>query len=258
MKPSDVPEYGASGSLAQGDVLDLVHAICTSSGDGVLEVRSEFGAGKVTLRSGRVCHAQLAELQGEAAFSRIASATGGVYRVLAPQGPQRVSITKSLDDLLVETIRLQEMSRQEEAGAELPDPKGETLFQMVQRMTVTQKLRFAMRCGKEGRTILLSDPNRAVQLALISNPRITDGEVLIIARSKSTDDEILRRIAENREWVKYYPVRLGLAWNPKTPPAISTRLLATLMMEDVSRIAKSKDVPMMVAHAARRLVLRKA
>jgi len=128
---------------------------------------------------------------------------------------------------------------------------------MVKKMTLTEKMRFAAKCGKEGRTLLIHDPNRGIQLALISNPRITNDEVVIIAWSKGADDDTLRRIADNHEWLKQYPVRLGLVWNPKTPLSISTKLLNTLMPEDLSKIAKSKDLPIAVAHAARRLILRK-
>ena len=128
---------------------------------------------------------------------------------------------------------------------------------MVKKMTLTEKMRFAAKCGKEGRTLLIHDPNRGVQLALLSNPRITNDEVVVVAWSRSSDDDSLRRIADNHEWLKYYPVRLGLVWNPKTPLSISTKLLNTLMPEDLSKIAKSKDLPIAVAHAARRLILRK-
>jgi hypothetical protein len=124
-------------------------------------------------------------------------------------------------------------------------------------MTLTEKKRFAAKCDKEGRTLLIHDPNGSVQLAIIANPRITDAEVAVLAWSKGSDEEVLRRISDDREWVKYYPVRLGLAYNPKTPLSISTKLLPTLMAEDLSKLAKSKDVPVAVAHAARRLILRR-
>ena len=148
-------------------------------------------------------------------------------------------------------------SEQKEAGAATLEKEKESLFQLVKNMTVTEKMRFALRCSKEGRTLLSHDPNRGVQLALISNPHITEAEVVIIAWSRESDQDVLRRISENHEWVKHYPVRLGLAWNPKTPLLLVTRLLGTLMREDLSKIAKSKDVPVTVAHAARRLILRK-
>ena len=128
------------------------------------------------------------------------------------------------------------------AESEEQELETESLFQMVRRMKLTEKVRFALRCGKEGRTLLIRDGSRAVQLAIISNPRITDGEIAIIASSKTIDEEVLRRIAENREWVKYYPVRLALAGNPKTPISIAIKMLPTLMPQDLSQIAKSKDV----------------
>jgi hypothetical protein len=257
MKPSDISGAEVSGSLSDAEVVDIVHTMCTMSKDGVLEVHSEFGTGKIALRSGRVCHAQIADVQGEAAFAKIASATMGAFRFLPPEMEERTSIIRPLEDLLVETIRFQQHDKQEDAGEEIPEPKAESLYQMVQTMKLTDKLRFALRCGKEGRTLLIRDPNRAIQLAIISNPRLTDAEVTILAWSKSADEEVLRRIAENREWVKYYQVRLGLARNPKTPISISTKLLPTLMPEDLSQVAKSKDVPVLVAHAARRLILQK-
>jgi hypothetical protein len=257
MKLPEILETEVSGSLSDGEVLDIVHTVCTKSKDGVLEVHSEFGTGRIALRSGRGCHAQIADVQEEEAFTKIASATKGDFRLLPPEKEGKTSIIRPLEDLLVETIRLQQHGRQEDAGEEIPEPKAESLYQMVQTMKLTEKLLFAMRCGKEGRTLLIRDPNRAIQLAIISNPRITDAEVTILAWSKSADEEVLRRIAENREWVKYYSVRLGLVRNPKTPVSISTKLLPTLMPEDLSQIAKSKEVPVLVAHAARRLILQK-
>jgi hypothetical protein len=128
---------------------------------------------------------------------------------------------------------------------------------MVKKMTLTERIRFAMKCNKEGRTLLIHDPNRAVQLSLLTNPSITEAEVSILAWSRSSDEEVLRRISDDREWIKSYPVRLGLACNPKTPLSIATKFLATLMPEDLSKVAKSKDVPVTVAHAARRLILRR-
>jgi len=250
-------ETEVSGSLTDADVLDIVHTVCSKSKEGILEFHSELGTGRLELRSGRVCHAQIDDLQGEAAFAKIVSSTRGNFRLLPPEREARSSIKKPLEDLLVDAVRLQEYDRLRSSEEPVPDQSAESLFQMLQRMKITEKLRFTLRCDKEGRALLIRDPNRAIQLAIISNPRITDAEVTILAWSKSSDEEVLRRIADNREWIKYYPIRLGLARNPKTPVSISTRLLPTLMPEDLSQVAKSKEVPVAVAHAARRLILQK-
>jgi hypothetical protein len=87
------------------------------------------------------------------------------------------------------------------------------------------------------------------------NPRITDGEVASIVHSKLADEEILRVVADKKEWMKNYQVRLGLVRNPKTPLVTAVNVLHTLMDRDIGRLAKSRDVPEGVVHHARRLYL---
>jgi hypothetical protein len=238
-------------------LVDAVQTLCVTSREGVLEVHSEWGTGKISFRSGRVLHAQTADLQGEAAFSKMVSAPAGDLRLLPPEAPGSVSIARPWEDLLIDAIRGQESERDEDAEIEEHEVEPESLFQMVRKMKLMERVRFALRCGKEGRTMLIRDSSRGVQLAIISNPRITDREITLIACSKSIDEEVLRRIADNREWARHYPVRLALAGNPKTPISIAVKMLPTLMPQDVSQIAKSKDVSGLIALAARRMILQK-
>lgn len=257
MKPPESPQGGGSVLRVGEELVETLQSMCVTSREGVLEVHSEFGTGKIAFRSGRVLHAQLAGLEGEAAFSKMVTAVSGDFRLLIEETEENVSIVRPWEDLLIETIRHEESNREVEAEAE-EESESDSLFQLVRKMKLLEKLRFALRCGKEGRTLLIRDPNRAVQLAIISNPRITDVEIALLACSRSIDEEVLRRIAENREWARHYPVRLALASNPKTPIAIATKLLPTLMPEDVSQIAKSKDVSALIALGARRLLLQRA
>jgi hypothetical protein len=91
-----------------------------------------------------------------------------------------------------------------------------------------------------------------IQIAVISNAKITDGEVASIACSRHVDEEVLRKIAADKEWMRLYPVRLALASNPKTPIAISRRLVPTLNRQDLKNLSRSKSVPNVVANEARR------
>jgi hypothetical protein len=111
-----------------------------------------------------------------------------------------------------------------------------------------------MTADKETRGILIRDTNRVIQVAVISNPKITDNEVAAIACSRQVDDEVLRKIAADKEWMRLYPVRLALATNPKTPISISRKLVPTLNYQDLKNISRSKSVPALVASEARRLV----
>ncbi|HYA02651.1 MAG TPA: hypothetical protein VEI04_06015 [Syntrophobacteria bacterium] len=130
--------------------------------------------------------------------------------------------------------------------------------QEIQRMPLPEKIKLAMTGDKEARGILIKDASKQVQEAVLENQRLTDHEVVAIATSRMTPEEILRKIADNRNWVKYYQVRLGLVNNPKTPLPISLKLVDTLMLADLKRLGKSKGVPNVISSAATRLALKKA
>jgi hypothetical protein len=70
----------------------------------------------------------------------------------------------------------------------------------------------------------------------------------------NVSEEVLRIIATNRTWLKQYSVALGLARNPKTPPAISMHLLHRLTERDVKAVAADRNVPELLRNAARRLL----
>src|SRR6185436_2471411 len=54
--------------------------------------------------------------------------------------------------------------------------KKQSITQQIMRLGVAKKIEWANKKGnKEVRTILLRDPNKLVQLAVIQSPRITDG-----------------------------------------------------------------------------------
>lgn len=128
----------------------------------------------------------------------------------------------------------------------------ETLFQKVQRMSTAEKVRLASRGDKEVRSLLIRDGERTIQMAVVNNPRMSDGEIVSIARSRKIHEDVLRKIATSREWIKLYPVRVALVQNPKTPMTIALRLLQTLMQKDLRAIGKSKNVPNAIARAALR------
>jgi hypothetical protein len=128
----------------------------------------------------------------------------------------------------------------------------------IQSLPVQEKIRLAMTGDKEARGILIKDSSRQVQDAVLQNQRLTDHEIVAIVTSRVTSEEILRKVADNRSWVKYYQVRLGLVSNPKTPLPISLKILDTLMLADLRRLAKSKGIPNVIATAANRLAIKKA
>jgi len=152
---------------------------------------------------------------------------------------------------------------QEELDEELADTFPEmteefrTKYQLAQRLGVSEKIKYALTGDKEWRSILIRDSNKQVSGAVIKNPRITDGEVLAICKSAIQNDEVIRTICQNREWVKNYQIRKALVENPRTPLANALRFLSTLGEKDLAALAKSKNISSVLVNQARRLLMQK-
>jgi hypothetical protein len=132
-----------------------------------------------------------------------------------------------------------------------------SLLQRLQEMTVSERIKLALRGNRETRMLLIRDANRMIRRFVLQNPRVGDEEIIAVAKNRSADDELLRIIAESRDWTKNYQVRLSLVTNPKTPLVLSLRFLSGLQERDVRMLAKSKNVSATVANAAKRIVVQK-
>jgi hypothetical protein len=133
-----------------------------------------------------------------------------------------------------------------------------TINQQIMKLGVAKKIEWANKKGnREVRTLLLRDPNKLVQLAVIQSPRITEGEIAKVAQSRTSPNEVLQYIYNNRQLMKNYQIKLNLITNPKVPVGVSMRFLSTLRMAEVKAVAKNKNVPQGLATAAKKLVEKK-
>jgi hypothetical protein len=132
-----------------------------------------------------------------------------------------------------------------EAAAEAePDAaRRQTLLQRLAKMTVAQRVQFAIKGGPEARRTLIRDNNKVVQRAVLQSPRLTDQEVEAFAAQSSLTDEILRLIANNRLFRKNYAVVRNLLNNPKTPLDVSLHMLPLLNVMDLKRLTTNKNIP---------------
>jgi len=130
-----------------------------------------------------------------------------------------------------------------------------TALQRIAAMNVAQRLNVAMKGSREERAILIRDPNRIVAAAVLSSPKLTETEVVGIARMGSVSEDVLRIIAGNRAWMKNYQVVLALARNAKTPVAVSMNLLARLSDRDLKAISTDRNVSDVLRMTARKKVV---
>ena len=142
----------------------------------------------------------------------------------------------------------------EAAKAAEPDAaKRETLLQKLARMRVVERVQRALKGGREERGLLIRDPCKVVQRAVLQSPLISEQEVEGFANMASLTDETLRLIAGSRKFRKNYAITRGLTFNPKTPIEITLHFLPHMKPQDLKFLTMSKNVPETLRTAALRL-----
>ena len=129
------------------------------------------------------------------------------------------------------------------ATAEPDAARRQTLLQRIAKMTVAQRVQYAIKGASDARRTLIRDTNKVVQRAVLQSPRLTDQEVEAFASMSSLTDEILRLIASNRAFRKNYTVVRNLINNPKTPLDVTLHMLPMLNAQDLKRLTSNKNVP---------------
>jgi hypothetical protein len=162
-----------------------------------------------------------------------------------PAGPES---EEAADDELAE-----EEPAEEEFG-EIEEEEFRSKYQLAQSMGVGEKIKMALTGDKEWRSILIKDSNKLVNGAVVKNPRITEQEILAIAKSVIQNDEILRVICQNKEWVKNANIRQALVLNNKTPLPVALRFMGFLTEKDLTGMARSKNISSVLSNQARRML----
>ena len=130
-------------------------------------------------------------------------------------------------------------------------------YKTAQLMGIAEKIKMALSGDKEWRSILVKDANKLVSGSVIKNPRITEAEVLTLVKSGIQNDEIMRLICANKEWIKSYKIRKALIENNRTLAQNAIRYLGTMSEKDLAAFAKSKNISSVVSTMAKRLLLNK-
>ena len=107
----------------------------------------------------------------------------------------------------------------EEAIALLTDEEKEdsdkrSAVAQLYSMNTADKVIRALKGTSGERAILVRDPNRIVASAVLGSPRLTEPEIERFAAMKNVSEEVLRQIAQNKDWTKRYGVIANLKITP--------------------------------------------
>jgi hypothetical protein len=130
-------------------------------------------------------------------------------------------------------------------------------YKTAQLMGIGEKIKMALSGDKEWRSLLVKDSNRLVSGSVIKNPRITEAEILTLIKAGIQNDEIMRLICANKEWIKSYKIRKALIENNRTPVQNAMRYLGTMGEKDLGYFAKNKNIGSVISTMAKRLLLNK-
>jgi hypothetical protein len=142
-------------------------------------------------------------------------------------------------------------------GEEQIRPELLPLHERFAQMTVSGKIRKAMLGSAAERLILVRDSNRLIAAAAAKSPRMREHEAVRISASRAVSDEVLRILAQNREFTRSYQIKLNLAVNPRTPFTFASRMVPHLRDSDLRKLAKSKNVTGAIAQAIKQQLMRK-
>ncbi len=129
-----------------------------------------------------------------------------------------------------------------------------SMAQAISKMTTGQKIKLAYKGNKTVRELLIRDTNKIVACAVVKGGRITDNEVMTIASNRSIHEDVIRLVADNKEWVRKYPVKLALASNPKTPIPVAMGFLGSLQLGDLKLLSNNRNVSSAVFSSAAKIV----
>lgn len=168
----------------------------------------------------------------------------GVNAAAAPASGAPESFVQSLTGAPSET----------DAPEESKEDEGET--RVLASLPVAERLKLAVKGTREQRAQLIRDSNKIVATAVLSSPKLTEAEVEAFVKMGNVSEDVLRIIGTNRAWIKNYGVVLGLARNPKTPPALSMQMMHRLTEKDVKMLSIDRNVPEALRLAARRMLVK--
>ena len=164
------------------------------------------------------------------------------------------------DELAAQTGELsadEDTHKTNDEGEEELEEKLQPLYAQLANMTISQKIRRATLGNSTERLLLVRDTNRLVATAAATSPMLNESDAARIAASRNVIDDVLRIIANNRDFTRNYQVKLNLVSNPRTPFTFSSRLIPQLRSNELRLLSKSKNVPAAVQTAARQQMQRK-
>jgi hypothetical protein len=130
------------------------------------------------------------------------------------------------------------------------------LLTNVNRLTPGERVSSARRCNGTLAKALMFDPELNVFEALLTNPRLREEDLVVLASSPRATPEQLRMLASDRKWSHRYAIRKALVLNPLTPRAAAASQLRHLRRADLREIHRNPATSTYLRRCIERVIVR--
>jgi hypothetical protein len=124
----------------------------------------------------------------------------------------------------------------------------------VAQLSVPAKVELAVKGNREVRRILSRDASSMVARAVIGSPKLTEDDIISYAASSMTHEDVLRFIADSRQWIANRQVVNALVLNPRTPPPAAIRFLKSYQTGELRVLSQNRSLSAAVRQEAKRLL----
>jgi hypothetical protein len=123
----------------------------------------------------------------------------------------------------------------------------------VENLTIGDRVSSARRCSQALINVFLDDPSPKVFAALLTNKRLREEDLIVLANSdRATPDQLLL-LAQDPRWSYRYAIRKALVMNPATPRFAAASQLRHLSRGDLRRIHAHPGTTVYVRRCIERL-----
>lgn len=168
-----------------------------------------------------------------------------------PKAAETIPAAEVLEELT--SVLAEEQEEDAQLDTEKIQQEAMSTLQRINRMSISERVRLALTGSKTERLVLIKDPNKMVQAAVLDSPKMADDEVLIHIRNLSLSSEIIGKIANNRDWTKNYTIILALVQNPKSPINRAIGFIKQLHIRDLRLLAMDRNVSPVIRNLAQNL-----
>jgi hypothetical protein len=167
---------------------------------------------------------------------------------------QRTVPAAEIEEMDEESLQREiEIARDLPPAGELEEERTQLTEGQIRGLPIPARLKLTRGAPRALRGILLRDSNPQVAVSVITNNSLSDQEVEQTANNRSVVEEVLVTIARKREWVNKYNVTRALVHNPRTPLAVTMRLIAKLSVRDLRELGRDRNIPDALRSTALRL-----